>query len=137
MLPVGCIAVLNAVSGECERASLKVSEADLPGTYRGPDGMRITLEPLARGGRLQVQNWPKDPFLDDGRRFRGRGSWSYQVVEATNGERIPHVELGFEGVSFDDIPVEDQYLLVGGTPEKPVLLEQDDPDNCPDAEFRQ
>jgi len=39
-------------------------------------------------------------------------------------------------LGFDKEDVEGQYLVVSGTPQEPVLFEQDDPDNCPDAEFR-
>ncbi|WP_167542467.1 hypothetical protein [Streptomyces himastatinicus] len=88
MFPVGCIGVLNAVSGECLRPNAKVSEA------------------AARG-------------------------------LPTNGERVPEVALSFDGGSLDeDVPTEDQRLVVSGTPQEPVLFEQDDPDSCPDAEFR-
>lgn len=134
MFPVGCVGVLNAVSGECLRPNAKVSETALPGTYRGPDGMRITLHP---DGRLAVRHWPYDPFLDDERRFDGRGSWAYEATEATNGESVPEVELSFDGGGLDeDVPTEDQRLVVSGTPQEPVLFEQDDPDSCPDTEFR-
>ncbi|MCQ8188090.1 hypothetical protein [Streptomyces rugosispiralis] len=134
LLPVGCVGVLNAVSGECARPNAKVSESDLPGTYRGPHGMRITLD---TDGSLEVRKWPYDPFLDDERRFEGRGVWSYDATEATDGDVIPGVRLGFqEGTPESDVPTEDQKLTVGGSPDDPVLLAQDDPDKCPDAEFR-
>ncbi|MBI0298208.1 hypothetical protein JBE04_28025 [Streptomyces sp. PRKS01-29] len=96
--------------------------------------MRITLE---ADGSLGLRNWPYDPFLDDERRFDGRGTWAYDATEATNGDVVPEVRLGFEGgTPEDDVPAQDQNLTVGGSPRDPVLLEQDDPDNCPDAEFR-
>lgn len=136
ILPVGCITVLNAVSDECERTSPNVAEYDLPGTYRGPDGMRITL-----GRRFLVENWPRDLSIgeDDERRFDGRGSWSYDTGTIVPGEdKFGIVELSFsEGSPENDVPVDSQDLLVGGTPAKPVLFHQTDPDKCPYPVFRQ
>lgn len=136
VLPVGCIGVLNAVSGECLRPNIKVSETVLPGTYRGPDGMRVSLYP---NGDIQVRNWPYDPFEVDGRHFDGQGSWAYQLgTTVPSEEKYPYVALNFdESASEGDAPAEDQKLMVGGSSEDPVLFEQDDPDGCPDAEFRQ
>ncbi|QKV91499.1 hypothetical protein HUT19_06830 [Streptomyces sp. NA02950] len=134
LFPAGCIGVLNAVSPECLKTSLSVSENDLPGAYRGPDGMRVTLHP---NGRVEVKNWPYDLFEDGDRRFDGRGGWYYGVTEATNGDRIPQIDVDFdEGTPANDVPSETQHLYVGGTPEDPVVFDQDDPDSCPDAEFR-
>ncbi|MES4902204.1 MULTISPECIES: hypothetical protein [unclassified Streptomyces] len=126
---------MNAVSGECERTSPDVASYDLPGTYRGPDGMRITV-----GRRVQVKNWPYDLSLgeDDERRFDGRGSWYYDTGTAVPGEEgFGIVELTFsQGSPADDVPHESQELPVGGTPADPVLFRQVDPDNCPDPVFR-
>src|ERR1044072_10046219 len=135
VFPVGCIGVLNAVSGECLRPNSKVPESVLPGAYRGPDGMRISLY---RNGDVQVRNWPYDQLLDNGRRFDGRGRWGYGLgTTVPSGDKYPYGSLGFdEGASEGDVPMERQDLMVSGTPQEPVLFEQDDPDNCPDAEFR-
>ncbi|MGY0064726.1 hypothetical protein ACWY4P_51265 [Streptomyces sp. LZ34] len=127
---------MNVVSEECEKTSPDVAEYDLPGTYRGPDGMRITL-----GRRVQVKNWPYDLSLgeDDGRRFDGQGSWSYDTGTVVPGdEEFGIVELNFAKVGPEDYVARDsQELLVGGTPADPVLFHQVDPDNCPDPVFRQ
>ncbi|MDW6059531.1 hypothetical protein SAZ11_17865 [Streptomyces sp. FXJ1.4098] len=136
VLPLGCITVLNVVSDECERTNPNVAEYDLPGTYRGPDGMRITL-----GRRVLVKNWPHDLSIgeDDERRFDGRGSWSYDTgTIVPRQEKFGIIELNFsKGSPTNNIPLDSQELLVGGTPANPVLFHQTDPDSCPDPVFRQ
>jgi hypothetical protein len=136
VLPAGCIAVMNVVSKECEKTSPDVASYDLPGTYRGPNGMRIIL-----GRRVQVRNWPYDLSLgeDDERRFAGQGSWSYGTGTVVPGkEEFGIVELDFsQGSPEDDVPHDSQELLVGGNPADPVLFHQVDPDSCPHPVFRQ
>ncbi|MDX3227847.1 hypothetical protein [Streptomyces sp. ME19-01-6] len=127
---------MNVVSEECAKTSPDVAEYNLPGTYRGPDGMRITL-----GRRVQVKNWPYDLSIgeDDERRFDGQGSWSYDTGTVVPGEEeFGIVELSFsQGSHKGDMPRGSQELLVGGAPAAPVLFHQVDPDNCPDPVFRQ
>ncbi|MEU8827811.1 hypothetical protein [Streptomyces sp. NPDC048636] len=98
--------------------------------------MRITL-----GKKARVKNWPYD--LSEGnseRHFDGVGDWSYGVgTVVPSKDTFAYIDLSFDdedSTTEGEAPLEEQTLDIGGTPEDPVLFVQDDPDSCPDAEFR-
>lgn len=160
LVPVGCVA-LRGSSQDCPDPSTDVAAKDLPGRYTGPGGMTLQLSGAGRknsagdagdpgAAAVRVKGWPYDLFslTDDGeispesdgsvRRFDGSGVWEYEKSDTAAGDELPVVTLDFRrGSPDDDVPTGSQYLYVGGSPGQPVLFEQEDPDTCSNAVFRQ
>lgn len=129
-----------------------LSAKTFEGRYEGPEGMTVDLGRDGTRPRMGTDNWPFDLFaLDDGeigesgtgevRKFSGSGSWEYGASADADGKRsarkYPYIALDFQtGRPADDVPPSPQYLMVGGTPEHPALLAQEDAHGCPDAVFR-
>ncbi|WP_327393062.1 hypothetical protein OG533_29690 [Streptomyces sp. NBC_01186] len=163
LYPVSCVVLDDAggAGGACPRHNPDATADALPGTWKGPNGLRFTLGATseefpdgrsAQVGDVRARDWPfsLDDLDDEGRvredtsdgtgRARqfdhGRGSWEFRDQVSTDGDPYSVVMLEFSsGTPEDDVAADPQYLGVGGTEAKPLLFVESDPDTCPSVVF--